>query len=375
MVQIPILMYISGYSLKKILGRIVLTLLSMVPLASGAQILQDSSAMDLVKKGIGHIYNFQFTDAEKIFKTINTKYPGQPVTYIYKAMSIYYENYPLVPGSPKSKIFEAQLWTSIRVCEEDKAWEDDPEKLLIDLCARGMLMLFYTENEMNREVISMTPATYRGIMKSFQFNSVYPDFNCFTGIYNYYREAYPEHHPVYKAIAFLFPAGDKGKGLKELQYAAKNSIVLKAEAVSILSWICIHYENDFLNAFNYSKSIYDSFPSNLYFKAEYIKNLFLLKRYNEAEQVITISPDENNIYFRGQLSIFKGLIQEKKYRNYDLAEKFYKEGIDNLTSFNARGKEFADYGYKGLQRIKNLKDGRRAEKKKNEKSSDEVDLG
>lgn len=367
--QIPI------YSKKKILGRIALAaVLSILPLASGAQIFQDSSTMIIIKKGIGHIYNFQFEDAENIFKTINGKYPGHPVTYMYKAMLIYYENYPLVPGSAKSKIFEAQLWTGIRVCEEGRAWEEDPEKLLIDLCARGMLMLFYSENEMNSEVISMTPATYKGILKSFQFNSVYPDFNCFTGLYNYYREAYPEHHPVYKAIAFLFPAGNKEKGLKELEYAAKNSTVLRAEAVSILSWICIHYENDFLNAFNYSKSIYDSFPSNLYFKAEYIKNLFLLKKYNEAEQVITTSPDENNIYFRGQLSIFKGLIQEKKYRNYDLAEKFYREGIDNLKSFNARGKEFADYGYKGLQRIKNLKDGRHTDKKK-EKPSDEIDLG
>src|SRR5512147_2822494 len=155
------LMQIPVYSLKKILGRIVMVVLSMLPLASGAQIFQDTSAMNIIKKGIGHIYDFQFSDAENIFKTINAKYPGHPVTYMYKAMLIYYENYPLVPGSVKSKVFEAQLWTSIRVCEKDKAWEDDPEKLLIDLCARGMLMLFYTDNEMNSEVISMTPATYK----------------------------------------------------------------------------------------------------------------------------------------------------------------------------------------------------------------------
>ena len=65
-------------------------------------------------------------------------------------------------------------------------------------------------------------------------SSVYPDFYFFTGLYNYYREAYPEAHPIYKVLAFLFPRGDREKGSAELQNAGANSIMLKAEAYSFL---------------------------------------------------------------------------------------------------------------------------------------------
>jgi len=340
-----------------------------------AQLLNDSVAVNLVKKGIGRIYNFQFRLAEDVLKKIDSKYPGHPVTYVYKGMMIYYQNYPLTPETLKSKSFESQLWTSIKLSESEDGWENDPENLLIDLCARGLLMLFYTENNMNREVITMTPSTYKCLMRSFRFDSLYPDFKCFTGLYNYYREAYPEHHPVYKTIAFLFPSGDKKKGLKELNYAAKNAMVMQAEAVSMLSWISIHYENDFIKALNYSKTIYDSYPANLYFKGEYLKNLFLLRKYDEAEALIHSWSGENNPYFKGQLFIFSALLQEKKYHNYDQAEKFYKEGLSYLRGFKARGMEFSVYGNKGLERIKDLRDGRQADKKKKDNGSDEIDLG
>ena len=63
----------------------------------------------------------------------------------------------------------------------------------------------------------------------------YSDFYFFTGVYNYYREAYPEAYPVYKPLALLFPKGSKTKGLEDLLIASKNSIFLKAEAFSFLS--------------------------------------------------------------------------------------------------------------------------------------------
>jgi len=339
------------------------------------QILPDNSSMELIKTGINHIYNLEFSDAKDVLTAINTKYPSHPATYLYMGMLIYYQNYPLLPSSPISRNFEAQLRTSIRLCEAKEGWLDDPETLLIDLCARGMLLLFYSENEMSGEVFPIAATTWKCIRKSFQFTSVYPDFSYFTGLYNYYREAYPENHPIYKPLAVLFPPGEKKKGLAELQYAAENSIILRAESYSILSWICIHYENDFHKALDYSKTLYDQYQSNLLFKGEYLKSLFLLNAYDEAEKMILSSGDSKNEYFLGQLAIFNGLLQEMKYHNYQLAGKYYEEGINDMKNFGSRGASYIQYGKASLKRINDLQDEKLSDRKKKNKNSDNINLG
>jgi hypothetical protein len=319
---------------------------------SNAQLLQDTSAVNLIRTGIGHIYRQEFNEAEKILTDINTKYPSHPATYLYKAIIIYYQNYPLIPSNPYFKNFEFQLRTSMRICEAKSGWLNDPEQLLIDFCSRGLLMLCYSENGMNNEVTSIALTTYKCVRKSFQYKSVYPDFCYFTGLYNYYREAYPERHPVYKAIAVLFPRGDKVKGLTDLRYAAENSIVLTAEAYSMLSWIYIYYENNYSEALKYSKDISDKYPANLLFRGEYIKNLLLIKNYDEAVKIISQSENVEHEYFQAQLALFKGFVQEMKYLNYGRAGKYYEEGINTMKRYGMRGKDFADFGQEGLKRIK-----------------------
>jgi len=325
---------------------------------SGAQMLQDPSAVDLVKKGISHIYNLEFDDAQEILNKINSEYKGHPATYMYKRLMIYWQNYPLTPLLPVNKGFELQLQTCMRLCESTDDWMDNPETLLLDLGARGLLMLFYSENDMSGDIIPMARVTYRCIRKSFQFTSVYPDFNYFTGLYNYYREAYPEHHPVYKAVAFLFPSGDKEKGLEELRTAAENSIFLKAEAYSLLSWICLYYEDKFSEALYYSRTLFGEYPANRTFMGEYVKNLIFLKKYNEAEEILKASAITENTYFQGQRAVFNGLIREKKYHDYSGAEDYYVEGIKDMKTLGARGEDYQNLGEEGLKRIKSLREGR-----------------
>ena len=124
-----------------------------------AQLLNDSSAVKLVKEGISKIYNTQFRAAETILTSINTKYPGHPTTFLYKAISIYYQNYPLIPVDPQFKTFERLLQTCIKLCESKEGWINDPELLLINFSARVLLMLCYSENEMNNEVIPIAVTT------------------------------------------------------------------------------------------------------------------------------------------------------------------------------------------------------------------------
>jgi hypothetical protein len=317
-----------------------------------AQLFKDTIAFNLIKKGVDNIYNLRFNDADEVLNKINQSYPGHPIGYLLRGMRIYWENYPLIPSSPEHVSYEADMHRCIELCEIRHNPSDEAEYLLANLCARGMLLLYYADNVLSMKAFPLATSTYQYIRHSFDYTSTYNDFYFFTGLYDFYREVYPEAYPVYKPLAILFPKGDRAKGLKELQIAAKNSIVLKAEAYSFLSGICLSFENDYKQASYYSRSLHELYPANIQYLVIYIKNLLLVKQYDEAESLITSSCNSTgNSYFKSQLAIFNGILQEKKYHNLILARQYYDKGVSDISLFGPLGNEFAAYAYFGLSRI------------------------
>jgi len=318
-----------------------------------AQILKDTSSLKLVNKGIESIYNFRFKEADEVSKKLGSFYPEHPVIYLLKGMKIYWENYPIIPSSDSRSVFETNLHKCIELCEKDKSKANDPEYLLANLSARGILLQFYSENNMSGDVIPLATSTYQGIRRSFNHTSAYNDFYFFTGLYNYYREAYPEVYPIYGVVAFLLPKGDREKGLDELNIVATSSIFLKAEASLFLSTIYSSFENDFRKANEYSKSLHELYTNNLQYLANYTKNLLLLRKYDEAEKHIISASGQysNNSFYNAEFTILTGLLHEKKYHNTKIAEQYYLEGIKELAPFGHIGNEFSAYGYFGLSRV------------------------
>jgi hypothetical protein len=340
--------------------------------AVNAQILSDTASFNLIEKCVDNIYNFQFAEARELCNKINQKYPGHSGVYLLRGMITYWENYPLLPKSVAIKSYLDDMHLCIRLSEKKNNSSREAENLLINLCARGMLLLFYSENDFSSEVIPLATSTYPHIRRSFNFASAYYDFNFFTGLYNYYREAYPEEYPIYKTFVFLFPKGNRAEGLRELQTAGRCSLVLKAESYSFLSWIYTNFEQDYDLATLYSKMLYELYPDNAQYRTSYIKNLLLIKKYDEAEKLMnTTVPSIKNTFFLAKLRIFNGILQEKKYHNPDLAYTYYEKGVRDISSFQSYGNEYAAYAYFGLSRISDLK-GDRNNKKFYQKKATEL---
>jgi hypothetical protein len=59
------------------------------------------------------------------------------------------------------------------------------------------------------------------------------------------------------------------------------------------------------------------------------------------------------------------MLQEKKYQNYFLATKYYKEGLEKLKFFGPRGKDLSDFATNGLMRIKTTADWKVSDGSKN----------
>lgn len=317
-----------------------------------AQLFNDSTALNLVRKDIDYIYNLQFDKAREVYSNIVRLYPGHPIVTLLRGFITYWENYPLVHTAPAHFSFEDDMRQCIKMSETNKNPDYEAEYLLSNLCARGMLLMYYSDNELITETVPLTLSTYKYIRRSFDFASVCADLYYFTGIYDYYREAYPKVYPVYKTLAFLFPSGDMENGLKELQIASKNSTVLRAESSFLLTYIYLNFENNYPESLFYCKTLYEQYPENARYLALYIKNLLLMKQYDDAEKLMLDSSGEaENKYFQVQLIIFNGILQEKKYHDNNLAQQFYNKGIHDIPVFDNYGDEYAAFAYYGLSRI------------------------
>jgi hypothetical protein len=364
--------FIRQFKVKhKTAARFLILTLSFVSTGLSGQILNDSLSINLVKKSVDYIYNGNFDKAEEQYSRLTKLYPANPVPYLIKGMIIYWKYYPLLSSSAERTSYENEMRRCIDMAEIHKDTSNSAELLLANLSARGMLLLYYADNGLSSEVIPLSASTYQYIRRAFDYTSSYKDFLFFTGLYNYYREAYPEAHPVYRAFSFLFPNGDRIKGLNEIENASRYALLLKAQSSSFLSGIFLTYENNFNVALKYSKALYEKYPSNVQFIAEYIKILLLEKKYDEAENLLINSGiKNNNPFYLAQTDIFNGIIQEKKYANLEQAENYYEEGINALSPFEGFGKEFSGYGYFGLSRISGVKGELTTQKKFRKKATD-----
>jgi len=353
---------------KLIMTGIVFSIL-LITNSANAQILKDSSILVQIKKDIDCIYNLEFEKARELNLKIAKSYPGHPVQFLLKGLLTYWKNYPMLYSSSERISMEEDLRQCIRLSEKHGNKEYKAEYLLSDLCARGLLIKFYDDNNQTFKVISLATSTYKYMRQSFSFTGDCSDLNYYTGVYNFYRESYPEVYPVYKPLALLFPPGDMKNGLKQLNTSAINAVVLRGESFFLLSSIYLNFENKFQQALQYSRPLHEMYPENIQYFAQYIKNLLLLKQYDDAEKLIIASLKENgNKYYLAQLNIFKGILQEKKYHDIPLAQEYYNSGINRITPYGEYGKEYAAYAYFGLSRISYSKSDNKAGKEYREKA-------
>lgn len=326
-----------------------LIFIKILPL--NAQMLQDSACLKLLRKNIDFTYNLQFREAGEVFIQIKRLYPEHPIVYLLNGIMTYWKNYPLVHTNPAHISFEDDMRQCIKLCESDHDQAYESEYLLANLCARGMLLMYYADNNLSFELVPLASATYKYIRNSFDYYTSSADLNYFTGLYNYYREAYPIAHPIYKSFSFMFPPGDLENGIKQLQRSAQNAVFLRADSYFSLAWIYLYFENKYPESLNYCKTLHGLYPDNYEYHAMYIKNLLLMKKYDEAEIQIKLSENKVKEYYQAQIIIFKGILYEKKYKDNKTAQGYYNKGIPWIDLYGGYGNEYASYAYYGLSRI------------------------
>ncbi|HKK42263.1 MAG TPA: hypothetical protein VJ963_07635, partial [Bacteroidales bacterium] len=225
------------------------------------------------------------------------------------------------------------------------------EGVFFDLFGRAFKAMYYADNGKPAKIIPDLRTMYRHTKEGFDLKDQFNEFYFSTGLYNYYIEAYPEAHPVYKPILSFMEGGDKKLGLIQLNYAINNTVFLKVESMLFMSIIQLKYEKDLNTALLYAERLHREYPQNIFYHGHLMIILLHQHQYERVSNEIELLSHYNDRYTSLISSLAKAFLAEKETGDYSLAEKYYLETIRIADSFGPFADIYKAIGYMGLSRL------------------------
>lgn len=228
---------------------------------------QTSDFDSRVNDGIKQLYNIEFTEAEKTFRSVMTDYPEQPAGRFFLAMIDWWKILLDPDNESYDEIFFQKLEDVIYQC--DQILDKNPKNVDAlffkggSIGFRGRLRAFRESwlkaADDGREALPI-------VEEAAALDPNNMDVQLGFGIYNYYASVIPNEYPMIKPLMIFFPDGDKEKGIQQLKNTALNGKFAKYEARYFLMTLYYRYENNSMLADDYAKMLTNDFPDNPVFE-------------------------------------------------------------------------------------------------------------
>ncbi|GAB4043253.1 hypothetical protein GCM10028774_58130 [Spirosoma jeollabukense] len=253
------------------------------------------AARTLVTAGLDQVYDNQFSAADATFTQLAKVAPNHPSLDLLRGVSLYYQWFPARTDAKLKQRCGQQLELAAKKADDwQKAQKkskgsDLPEAMFLYFTAEAMLAKISHFEHEPFAAIRHAKNAYPYIQKGKLFQQQYPDFYLSTGLYNFYREVYPEIHPFYKTVAWVMTSGDKKLGMSQLQIATQKALLVRTEAILYLTHLLTDYENKPADALPYLAQLVIKYPGNPYWRYKYAEALL------NAHQVETIPHEINHL--------------------------------------------------------------------------------
>ena len=335
---------------------ILLCLLGVKPVVLAQalpSILENKQAYALTEQALNHIYNVDTKQSERLIQQIDQLLPNYPAVPLLEALSIRSANYPLEPGSAAFQRMKDYLYKVIdqseAILDED---EDHAEANFFMLSAHGLLALYENEDGNTFKAVGRAKNAYSYLKNGFDLMEVYPDFYFSTGLYNYYREKYPELHPAYRPFMWFFRGGDTALGLKQLATAVDKSLFLGVESADYLTHIYLFYEDRPDKALTYAQRLVREYPNNPYFTVNHVHAALGAGQFAGVDTYVQQLIQSDKRYFQVTGHLFEGMLLEKRDQRWDEAERAYLRSLQgNIGIAGEEARNYRSYAYAGLARI------------------------
>ncbi len=306
----------------------------------------------MVDRGGDYIYSEKYDSAEMVIDSIDMMLPNHPIVYMMRAMNYAWQDQPIRTTRP---IFEKHLLELDKtLMAAEKIEDEDPdnlEALFFKLSVHGLKAEYYAREGSYLKAVNQAQKTYSLLKLTMEKTNESPEFYFLAGLYNYFREKYPERHPIYKPFLWLYRSGDIKRGLAQLDSAVNYSKIVKIEAGLYISYIYLRYEGKPDVALKYLKRMHDEYPANGYFKTKYIECLVLENQFEEALPMIQEMVDHTKPYYQLCGLTYQAKYFEEVLKSPGQAEKYYQKAIQIGEKCPDRGEYYRSLSYLGLGRV------------------------
>lgn len=312
----------------------------------------DDSLMAFIEEGGDYIYNLQYDSAELYINEVKRRLPGHPIGYMMEAVNIAWLEQPIRTTSPNFPKHKEALMKCLAAAE--KLREADPydkEGVFFEMSVHGLLSEYYAREGSYMKAMGEARKTYSLIKKTMEWTAVSTEFYFLAGLYNYFREKYPEQHSIYKTFMWIFKSGDMEKGLVQLDSAVHYSKIVKIEAHLYLTYIYLRYENNPGKAIYYVERLRKRYPKNNYFKAKYLECEVLLNGFDDALPVIYDLMENEDPYYRMCALTYHGLYYESVSKSDFDAKTKYEAAIAAGQLCPEKGEFYRSMAFLGLGKI------------------------
>ncbi len=331
----------------------IVLLILLFPLQGIPQsgILSRKDLLVKVRGVLSSMYNYDFDQAKTKLDKIKSEIPDHPAVTFLEALVMYWEDYPLTLESKNTNDFLRLMEETIQKAESlNQKDPDNLESIFFSLFGKAFYVMFWADNGKPGKVFPYLNSMYHYTIKGMEIKDKFTEFYFSTGLYNFYIEAYPEKHPIYRPISRLFKHGNREEGLKDLQYCAENATYLRVEAKYFLSLLYLGYEDNPKKASEFAADLYREFPKNIGYMGNYAYTLLFDKKFSVAEIIIQNLAQNSDQFSQLQAHIFNGYLLEKYKNDFAFATKEYEEGLKLAGKFGENVNSFKAMAWMGLGR-------------------------
>ncbi len=338
------------FTLKSIMFLLVSLTVSLSVSAQNS-ILDNRDLDSLVLAIATPIYNLHHEEALRQLDILANRIPDHPIVDMLYAMNILWETIP-DPQPDNFPDIEKHLFQCISKAEQIlETDEDNPEAVFFQLMAHGLLAQYYHEQGTTFKAVGEAKRAYNAVIAGFTLKEEYIEFYFSTGLYNYYREKYPELHPVYKPFVWIFRSGNIAEGLNQLHYASQRTILSKVESAWYLAYIYLRYEAKPTKAYDLLSPLVSRYPRNFYFHTLLLEALMSLEKFEEAAGSVNYLMSSEKWFYKMNGLTYKGLLEEKQNNNPTLAKEYYLRAITLGEMHKNEGMHAKSLAYAGLARV------------------------
>lgn len=322
------------------------------PAFSQNSFTQDSVTLLKIQQAIDSIYNLNFDLADSVIAELDQTLSDYPGVLLLKAFYASWKYRPIKKDHASFSEFESYLKQGIEQCEEMlKKDEDNVEANFFMMACHAYLAELYVNNGQNFKALGEAKTAYKYIKVGFDLVEEIPEFYFSSGIYNYYREKFPEENPFYKSFIWFFRSGDMEEGLQMLRKGSELAIFTKAECFTYLFHIYLRYEDKPAIALQYSRLLKEYYPRNLHYISNYVENLIRMDQYEKLLPLIQRLQDSEKAFYKYQGHIYYATYLENFANKQDSAIVHYKLADEVGEEEEVRVPHYDSMLYLGLGRI------------------------